>query len=144
MRGVDDPKRVSEQVALSVEGATSPSWEPDVPQAGGAGAGERSIANLLRGGVTLATILLVISSVASLAFDLPLGDRSLPFGELFDGSHGWIPVAAQLGFLALAATPLLRVALAALVFSREGETGQATVAAGVLSLLLLSMLLGAG
>lgn len=127
----------------AADGPAGSPWEGATEAPAATGSGERSIANLLRGGVLLATSLLVLSSIASLIFDLPLGDHSIPFAALFDGSHGWISVSAQLGFLALAVTPLLRVALAALVFSRGGEKGQASVAAAVLVLLLFSMFLGA-
>ena len=100
------------------------------------------IADLLRWGVRLSVVLLVAAALFSLLLGLPLGAQLVPLSQL-----GELPLPdrlAELGLLALALTPLARVALAAGLFARAGERRHAGIAFGVLALLGISLLLGGG
>lgn len=66
-----------------------------------------------------------------------LGDVLVEAGKA--RGQAWV----TLGLLVLMATPVLRVALSLLVFSRRRDRTYVAVTTGVLSLLLLSFLLGA-
>ena len=106
-------------------------------------AGELAISRLLRGGVTLAASLLVLSLVGSWNAGGSIAGTTVPFAELFAGERTAPAILAQLGLLALALTPFARVALAAGLFARAGEKRQALVSAAVLALLLVALFLGA-
>lgn len=105
--------------------------------------GEAALALVLRGGVAVATVMLVAALVTSIYLGVPLVGHTFPVNELFTGQHDAVQILAQLGLLALCVTPLLRVAFSVLVFGRAGEPRQAWIAAGVLCLLILGMFLGA-
>lgn len=64
-------------------------------------------------------------------------------GVLVDASNARGQAFVMVGLLVLMATPVLRVALSLLVFSRQRDRAFVTVTAGVLCLLLLSFVLGA-
>lgn len=104
--------------------------------------GEVAIARLLRTGVRVASTLLALALAGSLISGTPLGDHLLGTADLLAGRFGWTSLVAQVGLLALAVTPLARVALAAGLFAKAGERRQALFSAGVLALLVLALVLG--
>lgn len=66
-------------------------------------------------------------------------------GEVLeDAGHARGEAFVMVGLLVLMATPVLRVALSLLVFGRRRDRAYVAVTSGVLSLLLLSFLLGRG
>lgn len=105
-------------------------------------AAERAVARLMRRGVLLSAALLVAGFIGAGIAGEPLRGAALPLPALLRGEAGPWALLAQLGLLVLAATPLLRVALAAGVFARLGERRTSLAALAVLGFLAASLFLG--
>ncbi len=103
---------------------------------------ELLLALVLRGGVLSAASLLGAALAISLLFGLPIHGGGGSLQDLWQGHTPGLQSLAQLGILALALTPVARVALSIPIFARAGERKQALIGLGVLLLLALSMLLG--
>lgn len=116
---------------------------------------ERTLSVLLRAGVLLSGLIVFAGGAYYLAahggepanyrvFEgEPAIDRIL--GKIVAGAFAWRPRSViQLGILALIATPILRVAVSLVGFAIERDAKYVAITALVLTLLLYSLLQGAG
>jgi len=107
---------------------------------------EENLSSILRGGVLASALIIAVGFVLASA----TGDTSHPFGVMdlrwvilgdpfFSPSH-----ILFLGFLVLIATPVLRIAISALIFLRNRDYTFASITLIVLVILIASFLLGVG
>lgn len=146
------------------EPATTPEGQPAPvpPQAGmpAAGAGvpqdarvrqaELIIAYVLRGGVLLSAgviVLGVLLYATGGGAGGAIGSRPTPstFGAVLAGvARGDGRAVIELGLLILLATPVLRVAVSTVTFALERDWRYVAITAAVLTVLILSFVLGKG
>jgi hypothetical protein len=100
----------------------------------------------LLGGLAASGLLLAVGLVVALVGKSPRPEGPPPsIAALLRGAaRGDGTDLMELGLLVLIATPVLRVAVLAAGWAREGEIRFATVAGAVLALLALSFVLGVG
>jgi uncharacterized membrane protein len=121
----------------------APGGEPEDAARVAVAAAELRLGLLLRGGVSLAGILLALAWIGAVTTGVPLQSGGVPLSHILRGKvSGW-DMLAQLGILSLGITPVARVLLSIPIFARAGERSQAWIAAAVLALLMLGMALGA-
>lgn len=102
---------------------------------------------VLLGGTVVSAILLVVGLALAAAGQgavLHLHPSGPSAWDVFSHAQDADPatIALELGLLALAATPVVRVAVLGIGWSRQGEPRFAAVAFTVLALLVLSVVLG--
>lgn len=123
-----EPAELTEAAHPSASEVSHPAHAA-APEALVAEAGERWIAQLLRGGALLSGTLFLVS----------LALESLPDSEKV---HGLIEVLRKVAALVLLVTPVVRLMVAGAALGRRGEWRYALYAVGVLGLLALAV--GAG
>lgn len=141
---------------MSMDPALSTATAPDALASDDAGP-ELLISHLLRSGVVLSLTLVTFGMSLTFLHHPDYFSSAQALQRLTAperGPHQLVDVLAGMreargqafvmaGLLALMATPVLRVALSLLVFSRRKDKAFVAVTSGVLCLLLLSFLLGA-